>query len=121
MTERRRSGDLDLDVENRLATLEADRKSDQARMAENHNSNQARISAVEDQVKLINAKMDLMLEAVHMAKGGWWAAGKIIGLILGIVSGLAAVASFLWWAVAHVSFRPSVAAALVIFVGAGWL
>lgn len=95
----------DLETERRIATLE-----------EQHRNMQVWRDDIARKVDLSNAKMDLMLEAVHMAKGGWWAAGKIIGLFLGIVSGFAGIASFAWWVISHISIKPAVAAILVLFL-----
>ena len=95
----------DGDILSRLATLEAQRVSDDERVREYHKMNQDAIADLVRQVSLSNNKMDIMLEAIHMAKGGWWAAGKIIGLILGIVSGIGMVVGALWWAFQHISIR----------------
>lgn len=97
--ERRRD---DLETERRIATLE-----------EQHRNVQVWRDDIARKVDLSNAKMDLMLEAVHMAKGGWWAAGKITGLLLGVLSGLGMVASGVYWAYQHLSFKPAVAVAVL--------
>lgn len=110
----------DLETERRIATLEANRTADEQRAQDRHEDNQTAIAKLVDQAKLTDAKLDLMLQAVHMAKGGWWAAGKLIGLILGLLSGLAGVASGVWWLITHLTIRPTVAAlvALALFRGA---
>lgn len=100
MTEDRRREDLRM--ESRVSVLE-----------EQNRSAMAWREGIERKVDLSNSKMDLMLEAVHMAKGGWWAAGKIIGLVLGVMSGLGMVAGAFWWAYQHMSFKPAVITALV--------
>lgn len=96
----------DLRMEGRVSVLE-----EQNRMA------MAWRIELERKVDLSNAKMDLMLEAVHMAKGGWWAAGKIIGLVLGIISGIGMVVGAFWWAYQHITIKPAVAMLAFISVG----
>lgn len=101
MTLNRRAEDLE--IERRLTSLEEGRKAQERQHEEN-----------QDRLKLIDAKMELMLQAVHMAEGGWWAAGKIIAVILGAGSGFAMIGSAAWWAFQHVAIRPAIVLTILL-------
>lgn len=84
----------DLQIERRLATLEA----------QYHESKKWR-DAVDTKIDRIDGRLEELVAAANMAKGGWWTLVKLSLALMALISAVGTVGGAAYWALNHIAVR----------------